>query len=273
MDREPERDAAAHPRGGGQDERGPGDGASPAAESGAGRAVDGGGADGRRARREAERGERRSAGVSRRALLTGAVLLGGAGAFGYSRREELDRWWWRYSGAAAPRVEGEVDHGGAEWIPASGANLRRASRPRDFGIDRVVVHMPEATYDVTLRVFQDPSHRASTHYVVRSEDGHVAQMVRELDVAYHAGNRAFNERSVGIEHEGWADQPEYLTEAMYRSSATLVAGICARHGIPVDRDHIVGHREVPEVVRVCPGSAWDWDRYIELVRSERDALG
>ncbi|NJQ14003.1 N-acetylmuramoyl-L-alanine amidase [Streptomyces bohaiensis] len=273
MDREPERDAAARPRGGGRDERGPGDGASPAAESGAGGAVDGGGPDGRRARREAERGERRSAGVSRRALLTGAVLLGGAGAFGYSRREELDRWWWRYSGAAAPRVEGEVDHGGAEWIPASGANLRRASRPRDFGIDRVVVHMPEATYDVTLRVFQDPSHRASTHYVVRSEDGHVAQMVRELDVAYHAGNRAFNERSVGIEHEGWADQPEYLTEAMYRSSATLVAGICARHGIPVDRDHIVGHREVPEVVRVCPGSAWDWDRYIELVRSERDALG
>ncbi len=53
---------------------------------------------------------------------------------------------------------------------------------------------------------------------------------------------------------------------MYASSARLVAGICRRYGIPVDREHIVGHNEVPEVIRVCPGPHWDWDRYMELVR-------
>ncbi|WP_165985802.1 N-acetylmuramoyl-L-alanine amidase [Streptomyces sp. YIM 98790] len=205
-------------------------------------------------------------GTGRRALLTGAV---GAFALGtaYGQRERLEEWWWRHSGADVPRVEGEVDHPGAEWIPASAANLRRANRPRDYTVDRVVIHMPEATYDITLRVFQDPSHRASTHYVVRSADGHVAQMARELDVAYHAGHRGYNERSVGIEHEGWADDPSYLTDAMYESSARLVAGICGRYGIPVDREHIIGHNEVPDVVRICPGPHWDWERYIEMVRA------
>ncbi|WP_103500123.1 MULTISPECIES: N-acetylmuramoyl-L-alanine amidase [Streptomyces] len=265
MSTEPERGTgprhgrARHSRGGGPP-GGPGrgagrrddDGSSPAGENG----EDGPGTGG-------------DGGVSRRSLLKGAATLGvvgAAGAIGYGQRETLESWWWRYSGTETPRVEGEVDHAGAEWVPASGANLRRASRPRDFRVDRVVIHMPEATYPVTLRVFQDPAHRAATHYVVRSEDGHVAQMVRELDVAYHAGHRAFNERSVGIEHEGWADRPEFLTDTMYESSARLVAGICARHEIPVDREHIVGHREVPDIVRICPGPHWDWDRYIGMVR-------
>lgn len=203
-------------------------------------------------------------GVGRRALLIGggAALLGGAGLLaaqsdhGSGRRGE-------------PRQTGEVDHPGAEWIPASPANLRRADRPHDMTIDRVVVHMPEATYPITLQVFQDPEHGAAAHYVVRSHDGHVAQLVRELDVAYHAGNWDYNERSVGIEHEGWANRPEYLTDAMYRSSAQLTAGICERYNIPVDREHILGHREVPHVDRVCPGEHWDWDRYLKLVRAAR----
>ncbi|GAA3890821.1 N-acetylmuramoyl-L-alanine amidase [Streptomyces sedi] len=206
--------------------------------------------------------ERRSD-LPRRALLVGGTA--GVVGLGFANRDRLNAWWWRYSGTRVHREEGEVDHPGAEWVPAHSANYRTANRPRDFTVDRVVIHMPEADYDVTLRVFQDPSHGAATHYVVRSSDGHVAQLARELDVAYHAGHRAFNERSVGIEHEGWADRPEYLTDEMYASSARLVAGICARHDIPVDREHIVGHNEVPEVVRVCPGPHWDWDRYLAMV--------
>lgn len=225
---------------------------------------DGGEGDAQR-RGEPGGGAARS-GPSRRALLTGAVGVAALGFGAFTQRERLDRWWWRYSDRETPREEGAVDHPGAEWVPASYANYRRASRPRDYRIDRVVVHMPEATYPITLQVFQNPSHGAATHYVVRSEDGHVAQMARELDVAFHAGHRGFNERSIGIEHEGWADQPDYLTDAMYASSARLVAGICTRYDIPVDRQHIVGHREVPEVARICPGPHWDWERYIPMVR-------
>ncbi|MFI5754003.1 N-acetylmuramoyl-L-alanine amidase [Streptomyces sp. NPDC051569] len=201
--------------------------------------------------------------VGRRTLLIGgaAALLGG-GVYG---AEELARLWWKTPGIDKPRVEGEVDGARAEWIAASPGNFRRADRPADYRIDMVVIHVVQGSYPVALKVFKDPSHRAATHYVIR-KDGHVAQMIRELDVAFHTGNRAYNERSVGIEHEGWVDQPKSFTDAMYRSSARLTAGICARYGIPVDREHIIGHVEVPGTDHTDPGPFWDWDRYLPLVR-------
>lgn len=95
----------------------------------------------------------------------------------------------------------------------------------DYEIDRVVIHVVQGSYATALDVFRDPDHEAAAHYVVR-KDGHIAQMIRELDVAFHAGNRGYNERSVGIEHEGYVDRPESFTEAMYASSARLTAAIC-----------------------------------------------
>ena len=85
------------------------------------------------------------------------------------------------------------------------------------------------------------SHGAAAHYVLR-KDGHVAQTIRELDVGFHAGNREYNERSIGIEHEGFVDRPEGFTDEMLSASAQLTARICARHKIPVDRKHIIEQR-------------------------------
>ncbi|WP_245997661.1 N-acetylmuramoyl-L-alanine amidase [Streptomyces armeniacus] len=198
-------------------------------------------------------------------LLGGAAAVGlGAGA--YAAWDELSRWWWRVPGNEKPRTPGAVDHRGAEWVAADGENWRRADRPSDYTIDRVVIHVVQGSYAVALKVFRDPDHGAATHYVVRSRDGHIAQCIRELDVAFHAGNRSYNERSIGIEHEGWVDRPGGFTDVMYESSARLTADICKRHGIPVDREHIVGHHEVPGTDHTDPGPHWDWDRYIRLVR-------
>ncbi|MCQ8768765.1 N-acetylmuramoyl-L-alanine amidase [Streptomyces telluris] len=208
----------------------------------------------------------RAPGVSRRRLLIGgAGTLVVAGAAGYAGRDGIRRWWWRASGKERPRTDGAVDHPGAEWVAASSANWRRAERPDDYAVDRIVVHVVQGGYGDALRVFRDPLHEAAAHYVVR-KDGHVAQTVRELDVAFHAGNRRFNERSIGIEHEGYVDRPRGFTDAMYASSARLAAGICARYRIPVDRTHIVAHSEVPGTDHTDPGPHWDWERYLRLVR-------
>ncbi|WP_272933501.1 peptidoglycan recognition family protein [Streptomyces sp. PSAA01] len=208
--------------------------------------------------------------VSRRTLLIGgsAAGLGAAGVAGYAARDELSRMWWRLPGIEKPRKAGAVDQPGAEWIAASGANWRWADRPDDYPIDRVVIHVVQGSYDDAVRVFRDPGHRAAAHYVVR-RDGHIAQMVRELDVAFHAGNRSYNERSIGIEHEGFVSEPSSFTDAMYRASARLTASICERYGIPRDREHIVGHVEVPGTDHTDPGRHWDWDRYIRAVRAVR----
>lgn len=210
---------------------------------------------------ESKRGGGRT--VSRRAVLIGggAVVLG----TGALLQDELRRAWWRLPGMTKPRKEGELDYPGAEWTAASRANWRLADRPADYVIDRVVIHVVQGSYLMALKVFKDPGHGAAAHYVVR-KDGHVAQMIRELDVAFHSGNRSYNERSIGIEHEGFVDRPADLTDAMYSSSAQLTARICARYDIPVDREHIVGHVEVPGTDHTDPGPHWDWNRYLTLVR-------
>lgn len=209
-------------------------------------------------------------GVNRRTLLIG----GAAAAVGTAvlASDELGRLWWRVPGVVKKRKEGEVDAKGAQWVAASDYNWRRADRPDDYGIDMVVIHVVQGGYATALRVFKDPAHGAAAHYVVR-KDGHVAQMIRELDVAFHAGNKSYNERSIGIEHEGFVDKKSSFTDAMYESSARLTAGICERYDIPVDRKHIIGHVEVPGTDHTDPGPHWDWDRYIRLVRKARTALG
>jgi N-acetyl-anhydromuramyl-L-alanine amidase AmpD len=195
-----------------------------------------------------------------------ALIVGGAGAAvgtAALAREELAHLWWRLPGIEKPRVEGAVDFRGAQWVAASPANLRRADRPDDYGIDRVIIHVTQGSYRSAVKAFQDPGHGAAAHYIVR-KDGHITQMIRELDVAFHAGNREYNERSVGIEHEGFVEKASSFTDAMYEASALLTAAICGRYGIPVDREHIIGHVEVPGTDHTDPGPHWDWERYMGL---------
>ncbi|MFE3036873.1 N-acetylmuramoyl-L-alanine amidase [Streptomyces canus] len=204
--------------------------------------------------------------IGRRALLVG----GAAAAVGTAvlARDELSHLWWRLPGVEKPRTPGAVDFRGAQWVAASSANYRRADRPDDYSVDRVVIHVTQGGFASAVKAFQDPDHKAAAHYIVR-KDGHVTQMIRELDVAFHTGNREYNERSVGIEHEGFVEDRSSFTEAMYASSARLTAGICRRYGIPVDREHIIGHVEVPGTDHTDPGRYWDWGRYMGLVRSAK----
>ncbi|MFC9272463.1 N-acetylmuramoyl-L-alanine amidase [Streptomyces zhihengii] len=160
---------------------------------------------------------------------------------------------------AAPLVAAP-DYPSALWVPASTSNYKVG---RTSAITAVVVHVTQGSYAGTISWIQNPASQVSAHYVVRSSDGQVTQMVREKDTAWHA--RSGNPYSVGIEHEGWVDQPSWFTDAMYRSSAALTRSIADRYGIPKDRAHIVGHVEVPGNDHTDPGPHWDWNRYMQLV--------
>ena len=145
------------------------------------------------------------------------------------------------------------------------SNYRVSSRPTTYPIDFVVIHVTQETFPDAMKIFQDPARQVSVHYMVASADGYIGQFVREKDVAWHAGNKDYNNRSIGIEHEGWVDDPAWFTDEMYASSAALTAAVCDRFGIPKDRNHIIGHSEVPGADHTDPGPLWDWDRYLELV--------
>ncbi len=217
-------------------------------------------------RRPATRREPPRRAVTRRALLFGAGAAAVAG-LGFAAVAELPG---QRSGLLDIRDvrEGTVDQPGARWTAASDANYRYADRPDDYRIDRIVIHVTQSRDEDAARAFGDPAHQAAAHYLIRSSDGRLTQLVREADVAYHAGNREWNERSIGIEHEGYVDAPDrWFTDSAYRASAQLAADISARYDIPIDREHIVGHSEVPGATHTDPGPYWDWDRYLDLVRA------
>ncbi|MEU0722251.1 peptidoglycan recognition family protein [Streptomyces lavendulocolor] len=167
-----------------------------------------------------------------------------------------------------------------EWIPApyeefgegDYGNHDKAERPASQGIDYIVIHDTEATWDVTLKLVQDPRY-VSWHYSLRSSDGHIAQHVPLKDVGWHAGNWYVNARSVGLEHEGFLVAPDaWYTEAMYRTSARLVRYLAKRYGVPLDRQHVLGHDNVPgptagtvRGMHTDPGPYWDWAHYFALL--------
>ena len=163
----------------------------------------------------------------------------------------------------------------AREVPAAWSNYPHVHRSN---VRLVVVHVAEGTFAGTVSWFRNPRARASAHYVV-SREGDVAHMVPDDQEAWHAGNGWVNLHSIGIEHEGYVDLDGVFTDAEYRTSAQIVAGLLRRYGLPADRRHLIGHNEVPDPYHrgrfggrshhTDPGPFWDWQRYVSYVRAYR----
>ncbi|MDQ1042963.1 N-acetylmuramoyl-L-alanine amidase [Streptomyces sp. V4I2] len=167
-----------------------------------------------------------------------------------------------------------------EWIPApyeefgegDYGNHDLGNRPASQSIDYIVIHDTEGAWEGVLNLVQDPTY-VSWNYSLRSTDGHIAQHVKAKDVAWHAGNWYVNAKSIGLEHEGFLANPDaWYTEAMYRSSARLVTYLSKKYDIPLDRQHILGHDNVPGPtagtiggMHTDPGPYWDWAHYFALL--------
>lgn len=168
------------------------------------------------------------------------------------------------AGAGRPQVK---------WLRGEG-NYTKAHRG-PASVDYIVVHSTEGSFWGSVRWLQSEQSHASAHYIV-ARSGKIVQIVHDSDIAWHAGNWKINERSIGIEHEGYADGPLGFTDAQYRTSARLAAWIARRSLMPIDRAHLIGHGEVPHPSRpgvvggydghTDPGRKWNWTRYIALVR-------
>ncbi len=151
-----------------------------------------------------------------------------------------------------------------KWVAAHSSNYQVANRVSD-DITHIVIHVMQGTYSGSISwAKQEHTGPSAAHYYVRSSDGEITQMVRDKDIAYHA--RSANSYSIGIEHEGYIDNPSsWFTTTMYIQSAKLAAQMCYSYGIPVDRDHIKGHSEYPNQSHTDPGTGWDWTTYMRYV--------
>ena len=159
-----------------------------------------------------------------------------------------------------------LDYTGATWVAASTSNYQVASRGVG-AIDHIVIHDTEGSFAGSVSWFQDPTAQVSAHYIVRSSDGHIDQMVAEKNIAWH--DACFNANTIGIEHEGYAAHPDaWFTEAMYEKSAALTAYLTDKYGIAKEHGPILGHGEAPDCsTHTDPGAGWNWGHYIELVKA------
>ena len=177
---------------------------------------------------------------------------------------------------AATSATATTDYPPAVWVPASGSNYSVANRAHDYPVDMIVIHDIEGSYGSAIQMFQDPARKASANYVV-SYKGQITQMVREKNIAWHAGNWDYNTRAIGIEHEGFAWISGLYTNAEYVASAKLAASICSRWGVPMDRQHVIGHSQVPDPNHpglfggadhhTDPGPYWNWTYYLNEAKA------
>jgi hypothetical protein len=106
-------------------------------------------------------------------------------------------------------------------------------------------------------------------------------MVDESSAAHHAGiisnpNPKYikkysdgttvnpNFYSVGIENADNLQPAEWDRTGQYKALAILVRDICKRHNVPIDRDHICGHRELYDR-KTCPGNI-DVNKVVQLAQ-------
>ena len=111
--------------------------------------------------------------------------------------------------------------------------------------------------------------RVSAHCVIW-RDGSVFQYVPFAKRAWHAGVSSFagrercNDFSIGIELEGTDNLP--YTDQQYKSLINLTLMIMQRYPA-ITPERIAGHCDIAPGRKTDPGTAFDWMRYRDAIKS------
>jgi len=157
---------------------------------------------------------------------------------------------------------------GARWLGSPNFTAGRDGHRMDVQPAWVVLHTMVGTVESANARFQQPGQQASATYGV-GLDGRIVQWVSEDDAPWANGNTGTggvgdNLDSIAIEHEDGGDFNGPRTPELYAASAALVRDICQRYGIPIDRQHVIGHRECTgNAPTACPDSL-DMDRIVRV---------
>lgn len=129
-------------------------------------------------------------------------------------------------------------------------------------INKIIIHTMVGSAQSADTRFNDPASNVSAHYGVLLT-GEIWHWVDEDKNAYHAGAYNINQESIGIEHEDNGDYNGIRPDTLYNASGALVKEICNFYNIPIDRQHILGHREVHATA--CPDTL-DIDRIVSIAQ-------
>lgn len=120
-----------------------------------------------------------------------------------------------------------------------GPTTHQESR-QNTSVDTIVVHYTTSrNIEGTISWFKNapPGKRASAHYIV-SREGAIVHLVPLDQAAWHAGSRAANLRSIGIEHV--AAPGDRLSQPQSAASKLLIKWLMNK--FEVDLEKVVPHR-------------------------------
>lgn len=179
---------------------------------------------------------------------------------------------------ACSMPNGPVEYTTATWTAPDASNYSTYN----ISPYTVAIHTLQGTYAGAISWFQNPIANVSVHYVIRSFDGQVTQMVCHRNRAWHVNTE--NSYAVGIEHDGYVEHGyTWYTDTLYRSSAELVQFIAEDLGSlnllqtydgppenglnPLSHSchKVKGHQHFTNNTHVDPGNKWNWYRYYRLV--------
>ena len=160
----------------------------------------------------------------------------------------------------------------------SGLTTRTSGNARQFsnrgrGVDMFIVHHAATTSEsAVLSMMSTGSRQVSANYVVNGKS--IIGVVPEEFRAWTSGSAQFDGRAITVEtvndRVGQTDMSWTISEDSYQSLAKLIADSSTRYGFPLDRDHVVGHRELYSrwgagYSTACP-SGINLDRLVEMAK-------
>lgn len=168
--------------------------------------------------------------------------------------------------------------------PAGDGNYE--ARKNSRRIEYLVLYATEHPATEALSLWTGKS-SVSGHYIVTSS-GEVWQCVADQDIAFHAGNKEFNDRSISVALEGYSDvfHPQnrsydcsWQTPQQAEALRRLALWLTRKYDIPIDRTRIIGKNQVPAPAaetqnllaspfwggkshKFSPGPTWNWTRFM-----------
>lgn len=165
------------------------------------------------------------------------------------------------------------------WVGMTRQHFQPGARGR---VRMIVLHATagRAPGDLAwLRKGGDERRPVSAHYYI-SKAGRISQLVRDEDIAWHAGRSRWaidgrqvegcNAASIGIELENLNTGRDPYPEAQYAAALALTRDLAARHRVPPSQ--LVRHLDIAPGRKTDP-AGFPWARFVAEVYGEAPAGG
>lgn len=144
----------------------------------------------------------------------------------------------------------------------------------EIPVEFAVIHYTAVSAERTLKIFEDPTSKVSSHFVI-TESGEIFELVPALSApalrAWHAGRSAcvvegiewkgFNDHSIGIELVNRNGNLFTYTDAQYSALARCLSALGTQYPALRAPGRIVGHEHISGFRgKADPGLLFDWKR-------------